>query len=190
MNIIPWPILRSLMVFTIFFMPIFSYAVELVDMPLRLVNEDGTDVDWYCVAPLYAKSWGIGWGVEEQGRSHGSERYLKWPIILKKNDRSRDKIKEKRSWFFPVVVFGESIFPNRLLFLKKGYAPLLWDSYIDDTKQRLVVFHIGDSSLAIDALVSGMTDQQALRALYGLKNPDRIIAEYTDEDRNLLSQCR
>lgn len=67
---------------------------------------------------------------------------------------------------------------------------MLWDSYLDHTKQRLVVFHKGDSSLAIDALVSGMTDQQALRALYGLKNSDRIIVEYTDEDKNLLSQCR
>ena len=117
---------------------------------------------------------------------------MKWPVVLKKNDVYREKIKEKRPWFFPVpiVIFGDSVYKIKLLFLKKGYAPLLWDSYLDHTKQRLVVFHKGDSSLAIDALVSGMTDQQALRALYGLKNSDRIIVEYTDEDKNLLSQCR
>lgn len=66
MTIISLPILRSLMVFAVLFMPIFSCAVELVDMPLRLVDEDGVDVDWYCVAPLYAKSSGRGGGLKHK----------------------------------------------------------------------------------------------------------------------------
>jgi len=169
------------------------FAVELVKRPLRFVTPSGNEIETYCVAPLYVKTYGIGLGAELSGRKTHPERYLKWPAIIKEGDEFYRKIRRTRERGFAIFTFvvgyGEAITPTAYIILKKGYTPLFWNSYIDVTKVVDVPMEKGDSESTLEALIAKNPEQKQLREIFHLKDSVVIVNEYTDADRELLRKC-
>lgn len=169
-----------------------AIAVEIAKRPLKFTDTSGKEIETYCVAPLYVKSHGIGWGVESTGRKSDPERYILWPAIIKKGE-GLDKIRTTSDkgfliLFYPIR-YGESLGPTAYLILKKGFAPVYWNSYIDVTKVRTVPMAKGNSESVLKTLISTNPAQKDLREIFHLKEDVSVVNSYTDADRALLYNC-
>ena len=176
-----------------FFIVTSALAVEIESRPLKFMTKAGEEIETYCAVSLYYRSTGIGWGVESQGRKSDPQRYLMWPSIIKKGEGFA-KMKRQRGSGIALfgimpVGFGEEFGINRTLFLKKGFAPLLWSTYIDHTKVREVQMIEGDSIPALNALIADQPDQKLLQEIFGLKDDQKIESRYTESDRQMLQNC-
>lgn len=166
-------------------------AIEIAKRPLIFVDSSGSEIETYCVAPLYGRSYGIGWGPEASGRKHSAEHFLMWPTIVKKGEKfSLRASKRKGIDLLPLIVtYGESFEPGIFLIIKKGYLPLLWDSYIDVTKTKSVQLEKGNSENVIKTLIAEKPEQETLRKIFHLNNDEVIIDSYSNADRALLYNC-
>lgn len=109
---------------------------------------------------------------------------------MRPGDKYVDKVRKKKSFGFPALfTSGENIFPIKMLFIGKGYAPVLWDSYIDHSKVVTVVLRYGSSNNAIDVLVSRVDNGGAIRRLYDVREGVEIVNNYTDADRDIIRSC-
>lgn len=168
-----------------------SHAFELEKRPLRFVDQLQRDIESYCVVPLYAKSYGIGLGPEATGRKYSNERYLMWPMIVKKDDafKLRSTPQKGFAFLFIAVTYGEVLSPSEFLVLKKGYLPVFWRKYIDNTKVEIVQMVIGDSEVVLKELLNKQINANEIRRIFYLKDDTPIVNKYTDADRDVLRRC-
>ena len=165
------------------------YARSRVDKPLVLIDENGIEIDDYCVAPLYSRSTGISFSPESEGGNWDGNGYLMWPVAKKAGDSFYDTIKNKRSHQFMWISFGESITPSVPLYLRAGRSPLVGDFYLSFEKTKTNLFPAGDSNYAIDLLTADQLDEDAIRSLYKVGKHWRIVSRYTKEEKALLKSC-
>ena len=169
-----------------------AIAVDLVKRPLEFYDLSETEIKSYCLVPLYGKSYGIGLGAESSGRKSRLDRYLMWPVCMNE-DYGFDKIRRVRQkgflFIFMPIEYGESTYIDKILFIKHGYKPLLWDSYIDSAKSKKIYMEKGDSESVLHTLTSQNPDQNKLREIFDINYDTTIVNEYTDLDRDLLIKC-
>lgn len=168
---------------------------------LRFVDENGVEIESYCVAPLYSKGITKPFRLVTQG---DGKLYLTAPVLLKEGDGGfylnwskrieHSSIKLRRSRFGT----NESMMPNTLLLLKAGRAPFVTSFYTHRNETTTVVFPKGDSNAAIELLTSDIVDIDAIRTLYGDQMDGYIryghrgmplVYSYTKEEKELLRQC-
>jgi hypothetical protein len=175
---------------------------------LLYVDSSGNDVGTYCVINVYARSYGIGYMLADPSdQSHDPKYYLMWPTVVRKGESFETQKRKNPSLFFPFV-YGESIFVTAQIVLKKGFTPLVWNSYVDHTKPKTLVLRTGDSDSEFNDLVSGKASQERLREIFstnrgedqlkgwadhtpplGKRSNVEIVDRYTEEERALLRHC-
>jgi len=168
---------------------------DCLSRKLEPVDASGDALDTYCVVPLYAKSSGVRVGPEGQGGAHDPAYYLRW-ITEKTRDEEFACIKEKREKgivmpFLPFgIAVGESIGPVRnMLYLKRGFAPFIKTGWTDGRVVTKLTMPDGISEDVVQHLLSGEIDQDRIRDIYKLPKNQKIVDEFTEEEREKLRKC-
>ena len=155
------------------------------------VDENGVEIDSYCVAPLYGRAYVRPIFLISENRSDG-KNYLTMPVLVRNGDGGfygnwKKAIEHSSIKLRHDLLMHEWVMPSKLLILKEGRSPILVDFYQMDHKTDLILQR-GDSNAAIDLLTSDHVNQYEIRSLYG--DPYMpIVYSYTKEEKELLRTC-
>jgi len=192
--------------FSFFFLMVISAkaSAEWTDRFLLLVSPEGKEIDNYCIAPLYSRSFTNGYS----GVGYEERFTLIWPIYIGKYDTFK-KMKEELKGTPQLPLFsptwqivgltnpsGERFRWKVLLFLKPGYKPFEWDmsqmSLGTWKPPQILTLERGDSESVVQFLLSTNKDQTQLKKLYWSPRTTQdweIVDGYTDADREALRKC-
>lgn len=154
-----------------------------------IVDSEGVRINTYCVAPIYIKTKNNG-DIENR-------LYLKWPVSIGKDDDLSKKIRRKDSW---VLYYGFGLTPpfgtatnwSGLLFIKRGYVPVVSHNRYDTIYPKTLVMTKGDSERALSLLLSKDKNSDEIRELFQITDVKRtwdIVDEYSGSDREMLKKC-